>query len=84
MDYKYHYRWYEQEISHDQSNDCVIPQFLLIRIFLINPGGMLDVKKTQDRGDAPWLAVEDYGESIAGIGNPDEHFKVKAKPAHNI
>jgi hypothetical protein len=62
----------------------MVPQLLLIRIILINPSGMLDVKKTQDRGDAPRLAMEDYGETIAAIGNPDEHFKVKAKPAHNI
>jgi hypothetical protein len=31
----------------------MVPELLLIRIILINPVGMLDVKKTQDRGDAP-------------------------------
>jgi hypothetical protein len=38
----------------------MVPRLLLIRIILNNPGGMLDVKKTQDRGDAPRLAVEEY------------------------
>jgi hypothetical protein len=62
----------------------MVPKLLLIRIIVINPVGMLDVKKPQDRGDAPRLAVEEYRETIADIGNADEHFKVKVQPACNV